>query len=111
LLFDNSYTVDVIILSVEMLVDGRLLPYRIHHLTKEDDKQRINNLEKLREKNDKTPIYDFNLIMRTPNLNTSDEEPDYYEDYGERIFQRAYLLDKKERIGILNQEEQHLSEI
>src|SRR5699024_483154 len=33
------------------------------------------------------------------------------EDYGERIFQRAYLLDKKERKGILNQEEQHLSEI
>ena len=109
--FENANTVDAIVLSVEMLVYGGLLPSRLHHLTKEDVKQRINNLEKLREKNDKTPIYAFNLIMRTPNLNTSDEEPDYYEDYGERIFQRAYLLDKKERIGLLNQEEQHLSEI
>jgi hypothetical protein len=35
--------------------------------------------------------------MRTPQYNSSDEEPDYYADYGYALFRRKYLLDYQER--------------
>src|SRR5699024_6752917 len=99
--FENANTVDAIVLSVEMLVYGGLLPSRLHHLAKEDVEQRRYNVERLREKVDKSPIYAFKCIVRWPSLETSGEERDDYEDEGERIFQRAYLLYKKERRGLL----------
>ncbi|MBC8932469.1 DUF4127 family protein, partial [Escherichia coli] len=42
-------------------------------------------------------IFLSNLIMRTPKYNSSDEEPDYYEQYGEAIFRYGWLKDKAAR--------------
>ncbi|MEG1871136.1 MAG: DUF4127 family protein, partial [Peptostreptococcaceae bacterium] len=48
---------------------------------------------------------------RTPKYNSSDEEPDYYEEYGFRIFKRSYLIDKKERYSLSEEEETMLKAI
>ena len=42
--------------------------------------------------------------MRAPSYNSSEEEPDYYEDFGYALFRRKYLLDYQKRHG-LSQEE------
>ncbi|MDP4152538.1 MAG: DUF4127 family protein [Bacillota bacterium] len=93
---------DAAILSVDMLIYGGLLPSRIHHDDEELLSERLQKLVNL--KNSRVPIYLFNLIMRTPSYNSSDEEPDYYEKFGAAIFKRAYLSDKKDRIGLSDEE-------
>lgn len=46
--------------------------------------------------------------MRTPKYNSSDEEPDYYEVYGERIFRFGWLSDKANRENLMESEQQEL---
>jgi len=82
-----------IILSADMLVYGGLIPSRLHYLKKEDALHRLEIIKKLKSINPDVKIYAFNCIMRTPQYNSSDEEPDYYADYGYALFRRMYLLD------------------
>ncbi|WP_195946105.1 DUF4127 family protein [Paraclostridium bifermentans] len=100
-----------IVMSIEMVIYGGLLPSRIHNLSKSDCERYFKNIRNLKSINKNIKIYASNLIMRTPKYNSSDEEPDYYEEYGERIFKRAYLKDKKERVGLSEFEENELKEI
>ncbi|MEO2507979.1 DUF4127 family protein [Clostridium paraputrificum] len=100
-----------IVMSLEMVIYGGLLPSRIHHMKVEECHKYINNIRKIKEINKNIKIYAFNLIMRTPKYNSSDEEPDYYEEFGERIFKRAYLLDKKSSYSLDVKEEEELKEI
>lgn len=111
-IFEQANRVDAIVLSVDMLLYGGLLPSRLHHLNKDEALDLIQNFHKLKQTiSPDIPLYGFNLIMRTPRYSSSDEEPDYYEQYGAHIFQSAYLLDKEDRIGLSKQEEQELSHI
>ncbi|MGL6108323.1 DUF4127 family protein [Romboutsia sp.] len=105
---ENAKDADVAILSIDMLLYGGLLPSRLHLNTEQDLSIYIDRIKKLKSENKKLKIYAFNLIMRTPKYSSSDEEPEYYEYYGEEIFKRSYLNDKKEREGILPQEEEYL---
>lgn len=96
-LFENIEKVDQIVLSVELLVFGGILPSRIHNLSKEELFKRLDFLRELKSKNKELKIYAFNLITRVPSYNSSDEEPDYYADYGEQIYKFGFLKDKKNR--------------
>ncbi|GAA4827060.1 DUF4127 family protein [Algivirga pacifica] len=99
------------IFSIEMLVYGGLLPSRLHQATEEELLTRLFRLRELKEAYPTFKIYAGNLIMRTPHYNSSEEEPDYYEEYGERIFQWAWLKDKASREGLEEGEEQELQRI
>lgn len=103
-IFDNINTFDFAILSIDMLVYGGILPSRLHHSSLEHCKSKLNNIKKIKELNSKIKIYAFNLIMRCPSYSSSDEEPDYYEDYGKEIFQYGYLSHKR-NLEIINEEE------
>ncbi len=72
--------------QLEMLLYGGLLPSRLHHLTQNDLAEYEQKLRLLKRRYPEKKIFLSNLIMRTPRYNSSDEEPDYYEEYGERIF-------------------------
>ncbi|MBC1648523.1 DUF4127 family protein, partial [Listeria welshimeri] len=85
------------ILSAEMLLYGGLLPSRLHHLTEEDLKDYEAFLREIKKDFPDKKIFLSNLIMRTPKYNSSDEEPDYYEQYGEAIFRYGWLKDKATR--------------
>src|SRR5690625_2393803 len=102
---------DALILSLDMIIYGGLLPSRIHYLNEEDALKWINRLRELREKNPKLPIYASNLIMRTPRYSSSDEEPDYYEDWGREIFLQAYLEDKNRQNKLSDEEQSELNAI
>lgn len=100
-----------LVLSIEMLVFGGILPSRIHNLTKKELFERVEFLKELKAKNKNLKIYAFNLITRVPAYNSSDEEPDYYADYGERIYKLGYLEDKQNRTNLTESELAELKKI
>lgn len=102
---------DYAVLSTEMLLYGGLLPSRLHYLEKTDLENYEQNLCLLKQKYPNKKIFLSNLIMRTPRYNSSDEEPDYYEEYGEKIFRFGWLSDKKEREQLADDEEQELTDL
>ncbi|MDA3809428.1 MAG: DUF4127 family protein [Spirochaetaceae bacterium] len=93
------------VISIDMLIYGGLLPSRIHHLDELELNRRFTRLEILL-KNITIPVSVFDLIMRTPQYNSSDEEPDYWENWGKRIYKRSTYVHKK-KLHILNDNEVH----
>ena len=86
---------DAIILSLDTIAYGGLIPSRRTNEPTEKILERISKLKDvLKEKNAK--IYAFSSIMRISNNNFNDEEKDYWKDYGKKIFQYSYSggLDK-----------------
>lgn len=109
--FENINDAKAIIMSLEMMCYGGLLPSRLHNFNEDHKENIIKNIKKIKRINKDIKIYASNLIMRTPKYSSSDEEPDYYEQYGEMIFKRAYLKDKKERLSLEDGEEVKLKEL
>lgn len=110
-LLDNVEQADVAVLSMDMLIYGGLLPSRLHEKSFEDLSKNIEILQDLKKKNPKVKIYAFQSLMRCPQYNSSEEEPDYYADYGYKIFKQKYLEDKSQRDDISAAEEAELSSI
>ena len=88
-----------LILSIDMLLYGGIVPSRIHYFTQEELIERLNVIKQIKEINPNIIIYSFALIMRCPQYSSSDEEPDYYEDCGYSIFKYGELKHKIE-LGI-----------
>ncbi|MGL4864476.1 DUF4127 family protein [Cetobacterium sp.] len=109
--FKNAQSSEYAILSLEMLLYGGLLPSRLHNYSIAELEKRVHKIKELKNYNKNIKIYLSNLIMRTPKYSSSDEEPDYYEEWGKEIFTIEYLKDKKERVGIDNDEEIYLSHL
>lgn len=89
----------IIICSIDMLVYGGLIPSRLHQEEQIILEKRLEILEQLKADYTNIKIYAFTSIMRTPSYSSSDEEPDYYEEYGTQIFTSKYLCDQIEREG------------
>lgn len=84
-ILDNAKNASAMIISLDTLVYGGILPSRLHYDKEEDLINRVNILKKLKEINPKMKLYVFGLIMRCPNYSSDDEEPDYYEKFGAEI--------------------------
>jgi len=110
-LLANLNQVDQIVLSIELLVFGGILPSRIHDLSKKEIFERVDFLKKLKSNNNNLKIYAFNLITRVPAYNSSDEEPDYYADYGEDIYKFGFLKDKNNRSKLTESELDELKRV
>ncbi len=85
-LLEECKDADGLVLSMEMLLYGGLIPSRTHTLTEEEVARRMNIVRTLKRDNPKLTIYAFQCIMRCPQYSSSDEEPDYYEYCGREIF-------------------------
>lgn len=103
-LIDSTKDADGLVISIDTLLYGGIVPSRLHHDHKETLKQRLDILSLLKKNNPKLIIYGFHLIMRSPQYSSNDEEPDYYQDYGREIFLTGFLSHKKE-LGIATQAE------
>lgn len=110
-IFQNIEGSNQAIFSLEMLIYGGLLPSRLHNLSVTELERRLLRLKELKEQNRELKLYVSNLIMRTPRYSSSDEEPDYYEEWGKEIFTIEYLRDKKERVGLTEKEIEELKKI
>ncbi len=84
---------DVIILSLDTLVYGGLIPSRRGKETLDELKLRLEKLKKIL-KNKGAKIYAFSSIMRISNNNYNEEEKEYWSGYGKKIFEYSYNLHK-----------------
>lgn len=104
-LLKEAVTQDALVISLDMLLYGGLLSSRLHHLTEDILEEHLDDLQELKTLNPHLKIYAFQCIMRCPQYNSSEEEPDYYEDYGYALFKKKYLEDKEERETLTSEEE------
>lgn len=102
---------EFLIVSIDMLVYGGIVPSRIHQLEINECINRVNILEKIKDINPKIEIYAFNLILRVSSNNRDEEEPHYYEYYGNKIWNYGWLLDKSERVGLTSEEQRQYEEL
>ncbi|WP_066195731.1 DUF4127 family protein [Gracilibacillus timonensis] len=110
-IIDNASEVDSLILSLDMLIYGGLIPSRLHEMEKKTGDKWLKRLRDFQRQFPNISIYASNMIMRTPKYSSNDEEPDYYADWGRELFLRAYLTDKEEKHLISEEESRQLQEI
>ncbi|WP_068784777.1 DUF4127 family protein [Paenibacillus phocaensis] len=102
---------DYLLVSIDLLVYGGIVPSRLHHLSLEECLQRLEVLGQIKRRYPGIQIHAFNLIMRVPNNNKDEEEPDYYKFYGGQIFKYSYLTDKAEQGALTPAEQQELDDV
>ena len=84
---------DVIILSLDTLAYGGLIPSRRSNETVENIKSRMCEMKKILETK-KSKIFAFSSIMRISNNNYNEEEKEYWQDFGKKIFEYSFNIDK-----------------
>ena len=94
-IFENAIRADGAIISLDMLIYGGLIPSRLHNLSIDECSRKVSKLKELKKINPDLKIFASSSVMRCPSYSSSDEEPDYYEDYGEDIFTIGYMRHKK----------------
>lgn len=95
-LFDwlkNLPELDALIISLDTLAYGGLISSRRSPDSFEQVKEKIETLKEiLKEKNAK--IYAFSSIMRISNNNINEEEKEYWNKWGKKIFDYSYMTHK-----------------
>ncbi len=101
----------VAILSLDMLVYGGLLPSRLHQEEQNTLLSRLERLAALQATLPNLTIFASNLIARTPAYDSSEEEPDYYADWGAAIFRWGWLQDRQQRQGLDESERREFAQL
>ena len=103
-LLSNVKETDAMVLSLDTLVYGSIVPSRLHNECEEELIKRADLIKKLRELNPNMKLYVFGLIMRCPKYSSSDEEPEYFAKFGKEIYLSGRYAHMEEE-GILSEEE------
>lgn len=90
---------DGLILSIDMLLYGGLIPSRLHYEKLEKLKQTAETIRHIKELNPDLAVFAFQVIMRCPAYSSDDEEPDYYGQCGETIHLTGEIVHKS-RLGL-----------
>ncbi|KKO54144.1 DUF4127 family protein [Paenibacillus sp. DMB20] len=105
-LFEQARDADGAIVALDTLLYGGIIPSRLHEMTEEQCGEQLEKLRQLKRINPALQVFAYQLIMRCPRYSSSDEEPDYYENWGREIFRRGYIRHRLE-LGIATEEEQN----
>ncbi len=84
---------DAIVLSLDTLAYGGLIPSRRCPETFEEIKTRVMTLKEILEEK-QAKIYAFSSIMRISNNNINQEEKEYWAQWGKEIFKYSYNMHK-----------------
>lgn len=106
----NSKDADGAVIAADSVVYGGLVASRKHQLSLEELEKRGEIFNQLKKNNPKLKVYAFSSLMRTPigGAESGGEEPDYYMDYGSKIFRKSGLLDLVEIRALTDSERQEL---
>lgn len=83
----NIPACDAMVLSLDTIAYGGLIPSRRGTESFEEIKARLEALKPLLEGK---KVYAFSSIMRISNNNYNEEEKEYWKDYGKKIFNYSY---------------------
>ena len=89
----NLEDIDAIVLSLDTLAYGGLIPSRRCEDSFEEIKQRVLTLKSILLQK-KAKIYAFSSIMRISNNNVNEEEKEYWNKWGKKIFNYSFCMDK-----------------
>lgn len=84
---------DSIVMCLDTVAYGGLIPSRRSTDTFEEIKMRIEKLKSILETK-QAKIYAFSSIMRISNNNVNEEEKEYWNKWGKKIFNYSYCMDK-----------------
>ncbi|EHS59771.1 DUF4127 family protein [Paenibacillus sp. Aloe-11] len=101
---ERAAAADGAIIAMDTLLYGGIVPSRLHEMTSEQVRGRVNRLRRLKQLYPQLTLYAFQLIMRCPQYSLADEEPDYYADWGREIFRKGFIEHRQE-LGIATSEE------
>ena len=98
--------VDYLIIALDTIAYGVLVNSRRGSETYEEIKLRIEKLKEIIEEK-KCKTYAFSSIMRISNNSINEEEKEYWNPWGKKIFEYSYLFHKanKENLPIPNGDE------
>ena len=94
---ENLPDVDFIILSLDTLAYGGLVNSRRCEEKCEEILSRIKRLEEIISRQS-AKIYAFSSIMRISNNSINEEEKEYWNPWGKKIFEYSYNLHKSKRL-------------
>lgn len=83
---ENLPSVDAFIISLDTVAYGGLIPSRRSTETFETIRTRIEKLKSIIEKKN-ADVYAFSSIMRISNNNINEEEKEYWDKWGKKIFE------------------------
>ena len=92
---ENSSSIDYLIICLDTLAYGGLIPSRRCEDSFFEIKERIEKFKEIALKK-AGKILGFSSIMRISNNNINEEEKDYWSTYGKKIFDYSYNLHKNE---------------
>ena len=95
---------DYLVIAIDTLLYGGIVPSRLHYLTKEELSERLGVLKTVKEMNPDLTVYAFGLVMRCPCYSDNDEEPDYYGKVGLEIFEYGQN-EHRHRDGLIGEDE------
>ena len=95
---------DYLIIAIDTLLYGGIIPSRLHNLELGELVGRLNLLRSLKERNKNLYVSAFSIVMRCPCYSDSSEEPDYYAECGREIFLYGQN-EHKLKIGMITPEE------
>ena len=98
-----------VILSLNTLLYGGLIPSRIHGDSLETLAARLDGFRALRRRYPQVKVYAYTLIMRCNRANDNGEEPAYWDRWGYRIFRLGYLGDKAAQAELTPEEAEELN--
>lgn len=83
-----------LVISVDMLVYGGLVPSRFIPDALQDLQQRLQLLRELKAAAPERPLYAFAATMRISNNNVAEEEKPYWAEHGEQIWAWSFHADR-----------------
>lgn len=89
--------VDTLIVSLEMIGHGGLIPSRITTEPMSAVAARLDALRRIRRAHPALTIYAFTVITRIPAYDGAFEEPDYWEHHGAALHELSVLYDRRGR--------------
>lgn len=98
-LLKHAEDADGLVLSIDTLVYGGLVPSRLSDEREDTLAARLDVLAELKRLRPALPINAFVATMRIPNNNHCDEERLYWADYGRMIWRWSHHLDRHAVLG------------
>jgi hypothetical protein len=91
---DTSPHAEAVIIAIDTLAYGGLIPSRTTSDSFETVSQCLGILSELKAAHPNLPIYASSVIQRVSRANSSEEERPYWAEYGSRMFRLSYLEHK-----------------
>ena len=95
-LFTKAPKADAAVISTDSLIYGGLVASRTHQQSLAALKERVAKFNEL-ERVLPIKLYAFSTIMRTPRASQGRVEPEYYAEFGPKIFEISELIDKNDK--------------